>query len=542
MLEGFAYCKMIYEAGEPSDFIYLDVNRAFEQLTGLTGVRGKLVSEVIPGIRESNPELFEIYGRVASTGNPEKFETYVDGLGTWFAISVYSPKPEHFVAVFDNITERKQAEARITDLLIFNERVLNTAPVGILTYKITGECIFANEEAARIVGTTLEKLSAQNFRSLESWKRSGLFQLAEKAVTSEEPVMADTHIITTFGKDKWLAVRAVTFKSKAETQLLLTFSDITERKQVEEALVKEQYLLQALLDAAPDYIYFKDAESRFIRTSRAHAKAFGLSDPALVIGKSDFDFFSGEHARQAYEDEQEIIRAGQPISKEEKETWTDRPDTWVLTTKLPLCDQQGKIIGTFGISKDISERKQAEEALRESELQFHQLFATSPDAILLIDPHHPAISWPIVDCNEAACQMNGYTRDDLIGQSIDILNITKGTNEERDLYLDRLRREGVIHIETLHRHKSGQLFSVEVSTSLFAFEGRELVLGIDRNITYRKQAEEASSNTQCFWNRSIASLESWWKLRIWNQRSRVWWKILQNFSVQMMLSLPSGMR
>jgi diguanylate cyclase (GGDEF)-like protein/PAS domain S-box-containing protein len=237
MLEGFAYCRMVYEAGEPRDFIYLEVNNAFEKLTGLTGVRGKFVSEVIPGIRESNPELFEIYSRVVSTRHPEKFETYVEGLDIWFAISVYSPKPEHFVAVFENITERKQMEA---------------------------------------------------------------------------------------------------------------------------ALVKEQYFLHALLDAVPDYIYFKDTESRFIRTSKAHAKAFGLSDPALVIGKTDFDFFTGEHARQAYEDEQEIIRTGQPMSKEEKETWKDRPDTWVLTTKMPLRNRQGKIIGTFGISKDISERKQAE--------------------------------------------------------------------------------------------------------------------------------------------------------------------------------------
>ena len=491
MLDGLAYCKIVYEAGEPSDFIYLEVNRAFEQLTGLTGVCGKPVSEVIPGIRKSNPELFEIYGRVASTGKPEKFESYVEALGAWFSISVYSPQPEHFMAVFENISERKKSEERLADLLLFNERVLNTAPVGILTYKITGECIFANETAAQIIGTTIDGLTAQNFHTLESWKKSGLYQLAEQAIHSQEPVMMDIHHTTTFGNDKWLTASAVTFKSKTETQLLLTFSDSTERKRVEEALAKEQYLLQSLLDAAPDYIYFKDRESRFIRTSRAHATAFGLDDPALVVGKTDFDFFSEEHANQAYADEQEIIQTGQLISKEEKETWSDRSDSWVLTTKLPLYDQEGKIMGTFGISKDISERKQAEEALRESEQRFHQLFATSPDAILLIDPHHQAVSWPIVDCNAAACQMNGYSRDDLIGQSVDILNITKGTSEERDLYFDRLRREGVIHIETLHRHKNGQLFPVEVSTSLFAFEGRELVLGIDRNITDRKQAEEA---------------------------------------------------
>src|SRR5215208_3495046 len=489
MLEGFAYCRMIYKAGEPSDFIYLEVNRAFEQLTGLTGVCGRPVSEIIPGLRESNPEVFEIYGREASTGKPEKIETYVHGLDIWFAISVYSPRPEHFVAMFENITERKKSEERLADLLLFNERVLNTAPVGILTYKITGECIFANETAAQIIGTTIEGLTAQNFRTLESWKKSGLYQLAEQAILSQEPVMMDIHHTTTFGNEKWLTARAVTFTSKTETQLLLTFSDISERKRVEEALAKEQYLLQALLDAAPDYIYFKDTESRFIRTSRAHATAFGLGDPALVIGKSDFDFFSEEHAHQAYTDEQEIIHTGQPISKEEKETWANRPDSWVLTTKIPLRDQQGKIIGTFGVSKDISERKQAEEALRESEQRFHQLFATSPDAILLIDPHDPTISWPIVDCNEAACQMNGYRRDELVGHSIDILNGTSGTLAERTAYLKQLREAGHFSLETYHRHKNGSVFPVEVSTTLLNVGGQERIIGIDRDITERKRAE-----------------------------------------------------
>ena len=80
MLDGFAYCKMLFEDGRPLDFIYLDVNDAFERLTGLKNVIGKKATEVIPGIKESNPELFEIYGRVSLTGNPEKFETYVDSL------------------------------------------------------------------------------------------------------------------------------------------------------------------------------------------------------------------------------------------------------------------------------------------------------------------------------------------------------------------------------------------------------------------------------------------------------------------------------
>ena len=110
MLNGFAYCQMIYIEGQAYDFIYLDVNRAFETLTGLKDVVGKKVSEVIPGIQTSDRELIERYGRVALTGQPESFEIYLDALKMWFSISVYSPQKGYFVAVFDVITERKRAE------------------------------------------------------------------------------------------------------------------------------------------------------------------------------------------------------------------------------------------------------------------------------------------------------------------------------------------------------------------------------------------------------------------------------------------------
>jgi PAS domain S-box-containing protein len=111
MLSGYAYCQMIFdENDQPVDFLYLDVNAAFERLTGLEDTLGRKVSEIIPGIRESNPEVFETYGRVAVTGKPEKFETHIAGLGIWFSISVYRPEQGHFVAVFDNITESKLAQ------------------------------------------------------------------------------------------------------------------------------------------------------------------------------------------------------------------------------------------------------------------------------------------------------------------------------------------------------------------------------------------------------------------------------------------------
>jgi signal transduction histidine kinase len=113
MLNGFAYCRMLYEDGKPCDFVYLDVNKSFESLTGLKNVKGKKVSEVIPGIRESDDQLFEIYGRVAQTGKPETFEMFVAALHDWYFISVFSTEREFFIAVFDVITKRKKTEEEI---------------------------------------------------------------------------------------------------------------------------------------------------------------------------------------------------------------------------------------------------------------------------------------------------------------------------------------------------------------------------------------------------------------------------------------------
>jgi sigma-B regulation protein RsbU (phosphoserine phosphatase) len=126
-------------------------------------------------------------------------------------------------------------------------------------------------------------------------------------------------------------------------------------------------ILRVLMDTIPDRIYFKDRESRIVRNNIAHARALGADSPEACIGKTDFDFFSTEHAQRALEDEQEIIRTGQPvIGKVERLTMRgDGHHTWVSTTKMPWRDAAGQIIGTFGLTRDITATKQAEERLTE---------------------------------------------------------------------------------------------------------------------------------------------------------------------------------
>jgi len=164
--------------------------------------------------------------------------------------------------------------------------------------------------------------------------------------------------------------------------------DVEQFEEAQEAPTQEELLLSALMESVPDYVYFKDRQSRFVRTTTSHAEAFGLSDPADVIGRTDFDFFTEEHARPAYEDEQEIIRTGEPIlDVEERETWPDRPDTWVSTSKMPRRDETGEIVGTFGISRDITARKQAELALERRAVQLQTVAEVAREAVSILDVH-----------------------------------------------------------------------------------------------------------------------------------------------------------
>jgi PAS domain S-box-containing protein len=154
-------------------------------------------------------------------------------------------------------------------------------------------------------------------------------------------------------------------------------------------------------------------------------------------------------------------------------------------------DRDGAVISGIGCQLDITDRKRAVEAVQESEDRFRVLFENSPDGIFLLDPHHPDGMWRLVDCNEVACRMNGYTREELIGQPINLLDVGPAEPGGDIAFLERIRREGTVRAETLHRRKDGSIFPIEFSICFITLDGRELVLGIDRDVSERKQAEEA---------------------------------------------------
>ncbi len=247
---------------------------------------------------------------------------------------------------------------------------IDAAPGGVVVVDRTGQIVLVNTETETLFGYTrdemigrqIELLVPERFRDKHPEYVQSFFESARV-----EPKRARLELVgrRKDGSDIPIEVGLTSVQTATGLCVLAVIVDITQRKQAEEALRDEQHLLQSLMDNVPLSIYFKDRDSRFIRTNRYLAERIGSSDPSDVLGKTDFDLFTEEHARPAFEDEQQIIKTGQPlIACEEKETWPDdREDSWVLTTKVPLRDRNGEIVGTFGVSRDITELKKHQQQL-----------------------------------------------------------------------------------------------------------------------------------------------------------------------------------
>ncbi len=272
-----------------------------------------------------------------------------------------------------------------------------------------------------------------------------------------------------------------------------SLQDITRRRQTEEELAHERDLLRALMDNIPDAIYFKDTDSRFLRINRAQAHVLGVSDPEEAIGKTDFDFFTPEHAREAYADEQRIVASGQPvIDKQERIRRADGQYRWVSATKVPIWDQQGRVIGIVGISRDITDRKLAEEALRASEERFRAFFEGAAIGIALVDLEgHP------VQVNPALQKMLGYSEEEL--RRMTFAEFTHPDDRALDLALFQELLEGKrdhYHMEKRYIRKDGQVIWGHLTVSSLRHENPTYVIGMVEDITERKRAEEALRESQ----------------------------------------------
>jgi PAS domain S-box-containing protein len=272
--------------------------------------------------------------------------------------------------------------------------------------------------------------------------------------------------------------------SKKHTKRYIALMEsLAESKQIEGSIFNEWNLFQTLMDNLPDTIYFKDRESRFIKVNKGYLQKFNIASESEILNKTDLDIFQSDHADDALNDEMEIIQTGKSIiNKIEKETWQSGKVTWVSTTKVPLKDSEGKIIGTFGLSRDITDMMLTEQELKKLYFAIEQ----SPAAVILTDANGK-----IEYVNAMFTKMSGYTPDDITGKVLKILKDDNHRIGNQNVW-DTLLRGSEWKGEFYNKRKDGIYYweSALLSPIYDDEENITNILAIQEDITEKKKVLE----------------------------------------------------
>ena len=316
-----------------------------------------------------------------------------------------------------NVTKRKQAEDELRAERELLRTLIDNVPDLIYVKDAASRFVVANRAVTRLAGgkTPEDLVGKTDFDFFPKDLATSYFSDEQAIIQSGQALVGRREAsVDAEGNSRWLSTSKVPWRDPhGQTIGIIGIGrDITKRKQAEDELRAERGLLRTLIDNMPDYIYVKDAQSRFLIANSALAKLIGVKSSEDLLGKSDFDFFPKELAASFYADEQAVIRSGEPlVNREEPSVDAQGNAKWTLTSKVPLHDPRGQTIGIIGIGRDITERKQAGDALRESNQALKALVDASPVGIVCVDR-----SWNVTLWNPTAERIFGWSEKELLGR------------------------------------------------------------------------------------------------------------------------------
>jgi PAS domain S-box-containing protein len=265
-------------------------------------------------------------------------------------------------------------------------------------------------------------------------------------------------------------------------------------ERIQNELAHERYLLRILMDHIPDTIYFKDAESKFLRVNRAQATMLGIDNPQDAMGRSDADYFDAEVFRKTRADEQRILETGEPLTGSVEHITRDGLSWWVTASKVRVHDEAHHTNLIVGISRDVTEWKSTVEALEESEESFRLLFAAIPHAVWVYDVE----TLRFLKVNEAASRRYGYSAEEFEHLTVSDLHPPaeasrlQATLPQPFTSVNRWPPHGAWQ----HVTRAGELLDVEVHARLLSFKDRPAILAVVQDVTARKRLELELQSSQ----------------------------------------------
>ncbi len=391
-----------------------------------------------------------------------------------------------------SIEEHKRTEDQLRNSEAFYQTLVETLPQNILRKDLQGRFTFANKKFCHSIGRPLnEILGRTDFDFFPPDLAKKYHEDDLRLTASQENLDTIEAHITPSGEHTYVHVMKTPLYDSVGKVIGMQgiFWDVTQRKRVEEDLAYERDLLRALLDNIPDRIYFKDTQSRFLRCSRSMANRLGLDDPLKVVGKTDFDFHPRELAEEFFRDEKKILETGESlINKLEKQTDVDGRTIWASVTKVPIYNRSGQITGIIGLSRDITQLKETEQALREAEEKYRAIYENAVEGIF-----QTSLDGRFLSANPALARLYGYdSPQELVAALTDV---------RHQLYIDPARREefsrlmrengAVSGFESQIHRKTGEIIWIsEAARTVRDSRGNFLYYeGAVEDVTARKLAE-----------------------------------------------------
>jgi PAS domain S-box-containing protein len=273
-----------------------------------------------------------------------------------------------------DITGRKQAEEARRSAEAKYRRLVEQSLVGI--YAIQDErLVYVNPRMTELVGFSQEELTSAPLADfiVEEDRAKVRENIRKRLAGDIESIRYGLRMVRKDGKVIHVEAHGGLSEFNGRPAILGTLLDITERKQAEEKLAEERNLLRTLIDSMPDVIFTKDLQGRLGISNAAHVRFTGASSEAELVGKTAFDLFPAEVAEVYHRDDNEVLTSGQPIfDRAEPCVTREGRDLWLMTTKVPLRDHTGAITGLVGVSRDITDQKQAEEKIRQLNAELEQ--------------------------------------------------------------------------------------------------------------------------------------------------------------------------
>jgi PAS domain S-box-containing protein len=368
MLEGFLLAKVVVNnEQEPVDWKHIAVNQGFKTITELDDVVGKNVTNILPDLKDENPELFEIFGRVAQTGVNETFETYMRFIEKWLNITVFSPEKDYFVVVFEDITERKNSELALIQSEEKFREVFNNANDAMFLQKVTkkgpGKFIEVNDTASQSLGYSKEELVKMELKDIISSDTVLYLPTVFENVIRDGKATFESEHVTKKGVLLPVEVNTHLFFIRGEKHLLSIARDISERKKAEKALIVSEEKYRTIFENIQD-VFFQTDQHGILKTLSPSIERYSGYKPEDIIGKPANIFYADPYERKLLI--KEIENRGHVEDHELIFKTKENKLINVSINAQVMRNSRNEPVGIEGSIRDITERKQMEIKLKKS--------------------------------------------------------------------------------------------------------------------------------------------------------------------------------